>query len=586
MGDRLNSDDEYARTHILGGLYLNLDDHSFTWILNHIDCFDRQARLNESIRKVRFYGYSGDEQDDEAWEKLGRAIGTLQALETIWVCPNCDDEEHLPISDNWEVLARILSHVRQKVEVKIGRFRPWDAEQSRLFARAIHGHPTITSFVDGDKNFSYESLDSLYSALATLPALELIRLCGSNELTTPVSESALAHPESLTELLRVSTLRSVSFVRFSFTPALCQATANALTDGTAITKLEFKECSFSAKGSAVMMANALGRNTSVSHIKVVSTRDQALFDALATALPSNSTLRRLDLSWEEREADDYDPNLTPVLLALGKNSGIKTVSLDGFVSIDESLCIAMKDGLRMNTTLESLELTCVEVTDDNSDLWCRALSFLRTNKALKYLVVDLEHNVTQSRATAFRTDIVAMIEDNVSLESLSIRKGWTRNGIQAEEYVALITALLHNTTLKSIHFQDDIDSLCLTGDEDKQMAVLLQKNYALETLPDIIQGGDVRALLRLNRAGRRYLVEDGSSISKGVEVLSAVSNVINCVFLHLLENPRLCDRSAVETASGSIGNRGSTRPENHNGKRDREQDQALEEDKGSLRQQT
>jgi hypothetical protein len=108
----------------------------------------------------------------------------------------------------------------------------------------------------------------------------------------------------------------------------------------------------------------------------------------------------------------------------------------------------------------------------------------------------------------------------------------------------------------------------------------------LETLPDIIQGGDVRALLRLNRAGRRYLVEDGSSISKGVEVLSAVSNVINCVFLHLLENPRLCDRSAVETASDSIGNRGSTRPENHNGKRDREQDQALEEDEGSLRQRT
>jgi hypothetical protein len=58
--------------------------------------------------------------------------------------------------------------------------------------------------------------------------------------------------------------------------------------------------------------------------------------------------------------------------------------------------------------------------------------------------------------------------------------------------------------------------------------------------------GDVGSILRLNEAGRRYLIEDGSSISKGVEVLSRVNNDINCVFVHLLENPRLCDLIAVE----------------------------------------
>jgi hypothetical protein len=211
MGDHSNEtsqfqnphDDGFAR-HILSGCYLFLgdDDYTLRWILNHIDCFTRHARLDETIKRVNFYGCSGDEQDDEVGNKLGQAIGNLQALETICVCPNCDNDEDLFTSDNWEVLARILSHVRQKIEVRIGRFRPWDAEQSRLFARAIHGHPTITSFVDGDKNFSYESLGFLYSALATLPALESIRLCGSNELTTPDDDSALAHPESLTELLR------------------------------------------------------------------------------------------------------------------------------------------------------------------------------------------------------------------------------------------------------------------------------------------------------------------------------------------------------------------------------------------------
>jgi hypothetical protein len=55
--------------------------------------------------------------------------------------------------------------------------------------------------------------------------------------------------------------------------------------------------------------------------------------------------------------------------------------------------------------------------------------------------------------------------------------------------------------------------------------------------------------LRLNNAGRRYLIEDGASISKGVDVLSAVNDEIDCVFLHLLENPGLCDRRAAETTT-------------------------------------
>jgi hypothetical protein len=47
----------------------------------------------------------------------------------------------------------------------------------------------------------------------------------------------------------------------------------------------------------------------------------------------------------------------------------------------------------------------------------------------------------------------------------------------------------------------------------------LRKNYALESLPDISPVGDVGAILHLNALGRRYLIEDGYSIPKGVDVL-------------------------------------------------------------------
>jgi hypothetical protein len=160
MGDHSNdksqlqdyNDEKYVRDLFVGRLSLRLDDKIFPWILNHIDCFDRQARLNESIQEVYFYGYSGNDQNHKVWDKVGKAIGNLEALEKLYIHTSYDEDEDLPSSD-WEILACILSHVRQKIELNITDAlvwdTVWDAEQCRLFAQAIHGHPTITSFEVG-----------------------------------------------------------------------------------------------------------------------------------------------------------------------------------------------------------------------------------------------------------------------------------------------------------------------------------------------------------------------------------------------------------------------------------------------------
>jgi hypothetical protein len=49
--------------------------------------------------------------------------------------------------------------------------------------------------------------------------------------------------------------------------------------------------------------------------------------------------------------------------------------------------------------------------------------------------------------------------------------------------------------LKSLILQQHSTLLHFTDDEDKQTAVVLHKNYALEQLPDIKQEGDVGAIL-------------------------------------------------------------------------------------------
>ncbi len=108
-----------------------------------------------------------------------------------------------------------------------------------------------------------------------------------------------------------------------------------------------------------------------------------------------------------------------------------------------------------------------------------------------------------------------MLQENTSHESLSI-ESWN--------------AYSSNSTPHTLSLYYPNGCLRLTDDESKQMAAFLKKIHALESLPDIDLengAGNVGAILRLNGAGCRYFVEAVSSISKGVEVISAVSPEIH-----------------------------------------------------------
>jgi hypothetical protein len=114
----------------------------------------------DCIEEVCFDPYvSFDRQDDGFWDKVGQALGNLQVLRSLYISPHgfrdgdsdIEEEDEDPPTTNadWEMLARILSHVRQKVRIDIGNTGVWGVNDSRLFARAIRGHHTITSFDSG-----------------------------------------------------------------------------------------------------------------------------------------------------------------------------------------------------------------------------------------------------------------------------------------------------------------------------------------------------------------------------------------------------------------------------------------------------
>jgi hypothetical protein len=158
------------------------------------------------------------------------------------------------------------------------------------------------------------------------------------------------------------------------------------------------------------------------------------------------------------------------------NTTLKNLHISGFDFAGE-LCSALQDGLGKNSTLEKLELADV--------------------------------NLAGADVTEF-------------------------------SFYSVVIKAVQPNTLKTLRISNRTPESTRTYDEVKNLTSLVKQNYGLESLPGIDTGErmrDLRAILKLNRAGRRCMSEDGSSIAKGVDLLSAVSDDLDCVFLHLLENP-------------------------------------------------
>jgi hypothetical protein len=553
--------EELSESAILLREMLSGEDIDLDEAVVHPSAFQKQTRENQSVKTVTLSIPLIDPSNDTSWaqryatwDEIAEGIGNLQALYEINITV-FENEDDGPLVPDWEILACILRRLRHGIKLCMLYAHPsllWDIETPSAyaaFARAISGQAMINAFSTGEA-FPSDCLDILCSALLTLPALEEVSFSCDGQ--SPREGQSL---ESVVQLmLRSPVLREVGFECLNFTYTLCQAVAKALRENSEITSLSVFHCSFPAGGSA-LIASALMNNTKLKRLVYYHIRGNLGFhEVLASVLLSNSTLQKLKLRIPD--SPGRCQWLLLLFLALHANTGLEELQLDGNFLVDEKMSTAMKLGLGCNSTLEVLELWNIKSLDDDTCLWGEALSFLHTNTALKRLELHLHDDMTKSDAIAFRVETLAALCENESLETL--RMFYKNTGL--EDYLAFIGALNPNTTLKTLQMSYTDQPVT------EELFRVLKKNYGLEEIKRLhIGAGDIRSILQLNRAGRRYLVQDGSSISKGVDVLSRVSNAINTVFLHLLENPRLCDRSAVESTSIGTSNMdkaGSTSPGN------------------------
>jgi hypothetical protein len=461
-----------ARVH----LHLKISD-DYARVFAEVDSFVALSHGNDTISRVTLSPYDrADPGNYEFWDKVGQGVGNLKSLHTlrIYLIDSLGEPD-------WEIVARILPHIQNKIELRVHNGYIEGIEDMRAFARAIQGHPAITNF---NAVVCFEDTATLCSALTTLPNLEYVLLTqqrlGRGE-RVPTYQS----PESITEFLRAPSLRGLEFRSFCFTGSLCQATAIALRQGSSITSLVLALCYF-PEGGSEHIASALEENTALTTFVSTAfedcTVDVAFYDAMAASLPSNSTLQELSIGIT---GAIYPASgcLSSLFLALGMNRMLRKLLVSGFSSWDGSLIPALREGLGKNSTLEILEL----------------------------------------------------IQSGSHVEESAFR-------------IAAVEALQLNKTLKTLRLRYARPNL--TDDEVKHLTSVVKKNYRLESLPELdssdVRMWDLHSILRLNEAGRRYLKDGhGSVVSEGVGVLSAVSDDLNCVFLHLLENPSLCNRRAA-----------------------------------------
>ena len=197
------------------------------------------------------------------------------------------------------------------------------------------------------------------------------------------------------------------------------------------------------------------------------------------------------------------------------------------------------------------------------------VSFLRINASLKSLTIACA-DTAASDAGHLCLKKVSALAVNASLEYLDIEiKG--DESISSVDYLAALAALGRNTTLKTLRLHPKLDSF--DSDQVEELLSLIRKNYGLESLDDGLPDptGEAGYILLFNKAGRRYILRDPSSIPGSIGVFAGVSDDVNCVLVHMLENPRLCDRRTVERVKASEGNGSLANPtaSSDGGKRER-----------------
>jgi hypothetical protein len=490
---------------------MDMEDANGIWV--NARSFVKLSQGNDTVQEVVLYQYEDYDRDYKIMRVLGEGFGKLESLRVLTIHYFDDDRRHndgartAANSLYWQAFAGALGCVRRRIELR------------------------INGQIGEDQDF----IGLVMSALASLPSLPSLTL-GYFNFSAIGSE--------LKNLLKSPSLRSIEFFESKIDSNIGYALRDAFDEGSFITTLHFTGCYWydedhDTAGTIRALVQALQRPSSVKTLYLGGNRFYRLFcDGITSALLVNTTL--LDLTMKvELGSEEPGRWLQPLFTAMRVNASLKSLDVNDFHLTDELVCRALCDMLAQNSVLESLTLHSLRNLDETDVVsWRNTLLSVRDNESLKSLTISFRRDALDPHVATICLDTVAILEGSTTLEYLNIKSG----GISPDSYFAALEGFQPNTTLKTLRLSPLLASM--GDDKMDQVVSFAKKHYSLEVLDDCVSAhdktGEVGTLLRLNQAGRHYLIVDKASIAKGVEVLIGVSDDLGCLFYHLLENPMLC----------------------------------------------
>jgi hypothetical protein len=553
--------------------------------------FAKLSQGNDTVEEVTLV-LEIESADYELLRVLGKGLGNLTALRVLTVFDSRSGDNLAEDLLYWQAFAGALSQVRQPIEFRLDG--SWHHVNFTNFAVAMQGVSTIRTFRFAEHAILWEDANAFISALAILPSLEKVTL---GDFINKIQDVEVP---GLTNLLKAPSMRSIEFYKMGFERGLSWALAAGFEEGSFVTDLRFTNCYAAYEGddgcikdqqasTHKALVQILQRKSSVKCLSLVGNDFDELFcSSIASILLVNTIL--VDLTLHTDATEQGGRWLQSLFVAMRTNVSLKRLDVNDLHLTDEVVCGAMRDMLAKNSVLESLSLHPPENLDEMGEdhtwrawnvdemdedqlswrtsygglqhfpdrlaeaslvSWRKTLPFIRDNATLKSLTFFFNGDEIEPHVATLCFDTVAMLKGNTTLEYLHIKS----NGITSGAYISALESLQPSSTLKTLRLSPIIASM---GEEEmNQVVSLVEKNYSLAILDDGLSArdktGELGTLLRLNQAGRRYLIEDAASIAKGVEVLIGVSDHLGCLFYHLLENPTLCDIEHQYDAKSETG---------------------------------
>jgi hypothetical protein len=507
----------------------------------HVDFFFELSKGNRTVETVSLILYpQGDFYT--SWETVGKALGNLEALQEIKVTWR----EDLQRVHDWRALSDALRFLGHKIKVRVGEANYfWIKAEVLNFASAIRYSPSIKAIEHG--GYIPAEYLNIFEVLGTLPYLEDVTLNGTLMLEH-YNHLLPSKMKSIQVLLESSSLRSFTLDCCWITLEMVQCLALALNcSASTLTCLRLIMCCFpDGNTDLIYMASAMRTNTSLTHLELTDydgiTQD-AFVREMEQVVRVNTTLTNLNLhGWAGHYGNAVPRIITAmplIITALEENTTLKNFKID----LEQcDLFEAFGNSLKRNSTLECLTL----FWHDGGVLaqLLETVSFLRVNASLMSLTLVCKEAPADEETDArgvgplfvgpLCIETVSTLAENTSLENLDI-DGKNDSKISPADYLTALEALGPNTTLKTLRLYPNLSSF--GSDQAEKLLSLIRNNYGLECLDDGLPDptGEVGCILRLNKAGRRYMLRDPSSISGRINVFAGISDDPDCVLFHIRE---------------------------------------------------